>query len=280
MSENLVGLSVMVSKRYLDLKNALIDLIERGQPGDQLPSQRDLCERYAVSHMTTRRAINELTQAGRIDAVAGKGLYIASPKQQAESDPLIGFQEDMAQRGLRASSRILNAERISASPQLAATLATDADEPLIRLRRLRLTNDQPMAIQDSYLVALFCPDLLTHDLERGSLFQTLRTVYGLNLASGVTTVEALIATKADADLLGLSRPAALLVTEQITYLADGRAIEFVRSVYRADRYRLRMPNASLRGMTGLEMSVWTDARADGVVTVSTSAYTPTVEHQL
>jgi GntR family transcriptional regulator len=228
---------------YAQLKENLIAAIGRGDltPGDQIPSQRVLCERYGMSHMTVRRAINDLIGEGVIYTIPGKGLYVTERKYDAESSPLIGFSEDMARRGMTATSQVLAAEPISASTVLAHALGVEVGATLVYLRRLRLADGEPMALQGSYLPHALCPGLLEQDLATRSLFQLLREDYRLNLASGTTSVEAALADAEQARLLTLPLPAPLLIVEQLTYLDTGQAIEFVRTAYRADRYRLRMP---------------------------------------
>ncbi|HJZ47512.1 MAG TPA: GntR family transcriptional regulator [Roseiflexaceae bacterium] len=226
---------------YAQLKEEIIAAIARGElaAGDQIPSQRVLCERHGMSHMTVRRAISELLSEGVLYAIPGKGLYVTEPKQDAEP-LLIGFSEDMARRGMAASSQVLAAEIVGASTVLASALGVTVGTPLVHLRRLRLADGEPMAIQSSYLPHALCPGLLAHDLGGGSLFALLRSEYHLHLADGTTVVEAALADAEQARLLGLRLPAPVLIIEQLTYLDSGRAIEFVRSAYRADRYRLRL----------------------------------------
>jgi len=228
---------------YAQLKESLIASIGRGEltPGDQIPSQRILCERYSMSHMTVRRAISELLNEGVIYGIPGKGLYVTARKQDAESGPLSGFTEDMARRGMVASSQVLAAEIVGASTVLASALGVEVGTPLVYLRRLRLADGEPMALQGSYLLLALCPGLLEHDLARRSLFDLLRSAYGLKLADGRSTVEAALADEEQARLLRLPLPAPLLIVEQLTYLEGGQAVEFVRTAYRGDRYRLRMP---------------------------------------
>jgi GntR family transcriptional regulator len=226
---------------YAQLKEELIAAIARGDlaPGDQIPSQRGLCAKYRMSHMTVRRAISELLHEGVIYAIPGKGLYVTERKQDAEP-PLRGFTEDMSQRGMLASSQVLAAEVVGASTVLSSALGVPIGTALIYLRRLRLADGLPMAVQGSYLPQALCPGLLEHDLGRGSLFALLRDVYHLRLVDGTTAVEAALADAEHAKLLGLHLPAPLLIIEQLSYLDSGQAIEFVRSAYRADRYRLRV----------------------------------------
>jgi GntR family transcriptional regulator len=225
---------------YSQLKEELIGLMARGDlvPGDQLPSQRVLRERYGMSHMTIRRAIDELLHEGVIYAIPGKGLYVAERKQDAETDPLLSFTEEMSRRGLKASSQVLAAEIIGASTMLTRALGVEVGTQLVYLHRLRLAGGEPMALHVAYLPHTLCPGLLEHDLEHGSLYAVLRDVYGLHLAHSTRTVEAALADREQAALLQLAPPAALLIVEQLTYLDCGQAIEFSRTTYRGDRYRL------------------------------------------
>src|SRR4051812_48438700 len=123
---------------YAQLKEQIIAAIARGDlaPGDRIPSQRALCDDYRMSHMTVRRAISELLHEGVIYAIPGKGLYVTEPKQDAEP-PLRGFTEDMAQRGMVASSQVLAAEIVGASTVLSSALGVPIGTALIYLRRLR-----------------------------------------------------------------------------------------------------------------------------------------------
>ncbi len=228
---------------YAQLKEELIASIARGElvPGDQLPSQRELAERHGMSHMTIRRAIDELRHEGVVHAIPGKGLYVAQRKLDAESDPLLSFTEEMSRRGQTAGSQVLAAELVGASTVLAGTLGLEVGARLVHLGRLRLADGMPMALQTSYLPHVLCPGLLEHDLEHMSLYEVLRGVYGLHLARSRRAAEATLADTESAAALGMSYPAALLVVEQITYLESGAVVEFSRTAYRGDLYRLPLP---------------------------------------
>lgn len=227
---------------YSQIKESLLGCITRGElhPGDQLPSQRELCEQFGASHMTVRRAIEELVKLGMITAIPGKGLYVAAAKPEPESSPLVSFTEDITRRGMRPSSRVLEAYKTTASPLLAKTLEVEEGTPLIYLRRLRLGDDIPMAIQTCHLVYGLCPGLLNYDLNQDSLYRILREEFHIHLADCSATVEAALASEEEARVLALPLPAAVLITEQITYTDQGRPIEFLHSIYRGDRYRFRL----------------------------------------
>ena len=227
---------------YLKVKEEIIDLIQRGElrSNDQLPSQRELVISYGASHMTVRRALDELIDEGLIYAIPGKGIYVREHKQQAESCPLMSFTEEMALRGMHASSTVLAARLVPASTVMASTLHVELGMPLIYLRRLRLADGFPMALQVNYIKSWLCPNLLEHNLQDASLYNLLRQEYHLCLSSSKGTVEALLADEEHASLLEIELPAALLVTEQISFLEDGQPVEYARTAYRGDRYQYRI----------------------------------------
>ena len=225
---------------YAQLKETILDEIASGQlkPGDQLPSHRELCETYQMSHMTVRRAITELTNEGVINAVPGKGIYVAEPKEDADSGALISFHEDMARRGMIAQTRTLDSYMTTASTALAQIMGLETGAPLVFMRRLLLASETPMGIAHNYLAHHLCPGFLDQPLVNGSLYATLNTRYGLRLASGKRTAEAVLADQEQADLMGLPLPSALVLIEQLTFLDSGSAIEYSRILYRGDRYRV------------------------------------------
>jgi GntR family transcriptional regulator len=227
---------------YVQVKEEIIRSIQRGElaPGNQLPSQRQLVAAYGASHMTVRRALDELIGEGVIYAIPGKGIYVRDHKQEAESCPLVSFTEEMSLRGMRASSKVLAARMVPASTVMARTLDVDVGMPLVYLRRLRLADGLPMALQTNYLKSWLCPGLLDHDLENASLYHLLQEEFALCLATSKGSIEAVLADEEHASLLGLELPAALLVTEQVSFLEDGQPLEYTRTAYRGDRYQYRI----------------------------------------
>jgi GntR family transcriptional regulator len=227
---------------YAQLKDAIIHAVSSGElaAGNQIPSQRELCEKYGMSHMTVRRAINELINEGVVYAIPGKGIFVSPVKVNAEAGPLVSFTEEMARLGMRVTSKVLTAELVSASSILARGLGVEVGALLVHLERLRLADGQSMAVQTTYLPHNLCLGLLGHDLEQQSLYALLRSVYDLRLNDSTSVVEAAMASKEQASLLGVPWPSAVLVTEQITFLDNGKAIEFVRTIYRSDLYRLKV----------------------------------------
>jgi GntR family transcriptional regulator len=124
-------------------------------------------------------------------------------------------------------------------------LKVDVGVPLASLERLLLADDTPVALIVTYLPHHLCPGILSYDLEKGSLFATLRQVYGLQLSGAVSIIQTVLASQEQARLLQIRRPAALLSREQLTYLKDGTIIEFSRSFLRGDNYHIRIQEGAV-----------------------------------
>jgi GntR family transcriptional regulator len=226
---------------HVQLKEAIIKAIEQGDytADEQLPSQRELCELYTMSHMTVRRAINELVNEGVIYSIPGKGLFVAKPAQTVDFSTLHGLQEQIATFGMIASTRVLDAKLIHASTVMAQTLRVVVGTPLVYLHRLRLADNNPLALTTAYLPHHLCPDLLEKPGATESLLHTLRTAYSLQLAGSRSTISAELADPSTAALLELEIPSAVLIREQITYLDTGEPIEFSRTLSRGDIYHVQ-----------------------------------------
>ena len=233
---------------YANLKEVLITKIANGElkSGDRLPSHHTLCEQFSVSYMTMRRAISELTHEGVLVAIQGKGIFVAENKQVVELSGIQSFTEDMRRRGLVASAKLIESNIIYASTVMVQVLGVKVGEPLVNIRRLRLANDQPIAIQSVFIPQMFCPDILNCDFNQVSLYKLFTDMYHLSITSSKGTVGAVLASAEDAEWLQIKLPAPLLVTERITYLADGSPLEYARSLYCADRYQIPLNDQALQ----------------------------------
>jgi GntR family transcriptional regulator len=224
---------------YQQLQATLRARIESGRYGalKRLPSERDLSHKFGVSRMTVRQALDALTQEGLIYGKVGKGTFISEPKIDQQLAALTGFSEEMQRRGQSSSSRVLKAVVIHATKSVAAALQLDHKARVVNLLRLRLANSTPLAVENAYLPAHLCPDLLTHDFSRESLYDVLRHQYGWRLVRAQQAVCARLANPGELKLLALRSPAPILALERITIVEQGFPIEYVCSAYRGDRYK-------------------------------------------
>lgn len=225
--------------KYYQLKEILRGQIERDElrPGSLVPPERELCDQYGVSRMTARQAIVELVNEGLLYREQGRGTFVAAEKVRQEAERLASFSEDMASRGLRATSSVLDAETVEAGPVVARLLGVEETEEVVRLRRVRYAGGEPMALETSHLSSSVAGGLLALDLSERSLYEELRA-RGVRIDSAEQSYEATLVNDFEARHLGVPPGSPALLLERVTRDEHGRAFEYVKSTYRGDRYRI------------------------------------------
>jgi GntR family transcriptional regulator len=226
---------------HVQLRDALVEQIISGAlpVGLRIPSERELCRSYNVSRTTTRRTLSQLMHEGWIYTVVGKGTYVAPNRLEQELKPITGFADDLRRRGISVMSHVVTAGNVKASDEVAAYLDLTPGAPLVELERVRVATGTPLVLQVAFLPEHLCPDLLRFDFATRSLYDVLRTEYGLPLRRGETVIKADLATGRECGLLDGEDPMPVLRTFQTTYLDDDRPIEYCQSVFRGDLYELR-----------------------------------------
>ena len=227
---------------FQQIKAALEQAIASGELAahQRIPSERELSTAFGVSRMTLRQALLEMTSDGILYTRSGKGTYVAERKIEQPLQRLSSFTQDIVARGMRPASQVLAQELLSAPLELAGALQVPPGSELVRIRRLRLADEQPLALETSHLPHSLCPGLLRHDLSRTSLYELLRTEYGVVLGSAKQTIEASQPVADERQLLRLPDGIPVLRIHRLTSGVDGRLVEFVRAVYRGDRYQLHV----------------------------------------
>ena len=212
--------------------------IESGEwtPEAQVPSERELCEQFSVSRITVRQALHQLVTDGRLIRIHGRGTYVATSPLKKQLLPLVGFSEDMLQRGQKPGARVLRFESATASLAVAQALRLSAGEGVLVLRRLRLANGRPMALETVYLPEQIMPGLLDESLEDRSLYQLLRQKYGIRPARAVQQWQAVPCPSADSKLLDVKKASPVLQIQRTTFDSEGRPFEYLESFFRGDRY--------------------------------------------
>jgi GntR family transcriptional regulator len=223
---------------YKRIQYALQERIVAGelQPGDAVPSERELARAYEVSLMTARHALEEMEREGLVDRRRGSGTFVALPK--IHFNRLASFTEQMASRGLPARSRVLYAGVVEGEPEAAARLSLPANSSLVKVERLRQSGEQPFALESCYLPAEEFAGLASLPLERRSLFATLERDYGVELAYADEELDATAASAHVAKLLAIHVGAPVMRIRQVIYSTQGKASIYVIGIYRSDRYTL------------------------------------------
>jgi len=227
--------------RYFQLVTILRARIEAGewQPHEAIPSERQLEVLYSVSRTTVRQAVGLLIRQGLVYQLHGKGTFVSPRKLQKGLVELTSFSEDMLQRGLLPGQRILELAEVEAPEQVRQHLELSPEvRTVTRLERVRTGDGQPIGLQTSYLHLPAGVTLTLEQLqESGSLYAILQEKYNINLVAADETLEVTVATPREALLLEVPAGSPLLLSERVLWTNERRAIEFVKILYRGDRYR-------------------------------------------
>ena len=223
---------------YLQLQEVLKDDIQNGRlkPGDQLPPERELSEQFRMSRMTVRQALNQLVNDGLLFRVQGKGTFVARPKITQNLWQLSSFTEDMLSRGMKPGAVVIEQEIIHADHKLAEYFQLEKDMRLIKIRRLRTADGEPIALETTHLPYHAFSGILEKDLQ-GSLYELLAREYSIVLVRARQSIEARDARPLEAGLLKIPEKTPVLIIERLSYDNNMHVIEYVNSCYRADKYK-------------------------------------------
>ncbi|MGA5549826.1 GntR family transcriptional regulator [Streptomyces pseudogriseolus] len=219
------------------VRDALLELIEARRPGDAVPSERALCARLGVSRPTVRAAVDELVVAGLLVREHGRGMFVAAEKITQELVAGRGALTVPQAKGVW-TSRVLELRTLPAGARVGRRLRVSPAATIRYAARLRLVDGAPMAIEHLHLPAVLVPGLTEAELEQGDLYEHFRDRHGVRVAEAVQSVEPTVVTRAEADLLDVPELSPALLFERLTTDTAGRPVEYVRSVYRGDRYRI------------------------------------------
>jgi GntR family transcriptional regulator len=205
--------------------------------GDRLPPERQLCHDFDVSRSTLRQALGELEARGLISRHQGRGTFVTRPRLQLPIAGAFSISEAMRQNGLLISTRVIGVQVIEASRQLASDLACLPGDAVVLIERLRSGNGEAMVLDTAYLREDLFPGLAEADLEHRSLYEMLRTDYGREVAEAQETIEPVILTPRECQLLAVPPHTTALLTRRITSDVHGVVVALGQVLLRGDRSR-------------------------------------------
>ncbi len=223
--QNTEGTSLL----HLNVSNSIRDKIYRREwkPGQKLPSEHALCERYKVSRGTIRRALSSLVEEGLIYQKQGKGSFVS---ECALSHPAgvrpLSFADSLSRQNISYVTNVVVNEVLPATPEIANNLGVDIKTPVLHLVRVRTDKSGPLICQDSYSNLKECPGLQESDFTKVSLFDAVQQTSKRAINKAEIRYSARMAGQRIADLLKVEPVSPMLVLEQIIKLEDDAIIEW------------------------------------------------------
>jgi GntR family transcriptional regulator len=226
---------------YAQIEEAIKTKINKREymPGQELPTERELTELFNVSRMTIRQAIANLVHKGILYRIPGKGAFVSKEVIEKKLE-IESFSEDMRKRGLTPGSIVIQFEKISPSEEVREKLNLSENDKIYLLNRLRLADNEPIAIEYCYLPEKFFPNIIKYNMVNCSLYTIMKEEYNVHFNYMKQSLKAASLNKKDAEMLIGKSKGVGLVSERLMYNIEEIPIEFTKTIYNAERYTFNM----------------------------------------
>jgi GntR family transcriptional regulator len=223
---------------YNKVKDALVRKIESNEwpLNSKIPPERELCDILNVSRITVRQALHELELKGNLSRKQGRGTFVTAPKIEQRLLNLYGFSEEVKKMGFQPSSRIIDFHISPCSEKVAQKLNVEPGTQVYYLKRVRIANNEPIAIETSYIPCTLCPALSSEEVVEMGLYNVMRAKFNLFPDKAEDAIESVLISPDSASLLNIGKHTPCLSLERCTMAGD-TVVEYCRGVFRGDRYK-------------------------------------------
>lgn len=230
---------------YFQLQENLRQKILSGfyKPGDLLPSEKQLTEKFEVSRTTVRQSIKNLEREGLIETKRALGSFV---KLEHFDEPILGirsYTDEALKQGYIPSSKIINFGIINASSEIKEVLKLNENEDVYIIKRLRSLNELPTGIDTSYVPVRLAPNLTRKDFKNTgveqSLYRILENKYNLCLFTAEEIIDATTVNNEEAIILGFNVNYPINLRIRTVFLPDGTPCIYMKSVYK-NRYKIQL----------------------------------------
>jgi GntR family phosphonate transport system transcriptional regulator len=213
---------------WRQIQQILEEEISKGvhQPGEQLPTEAQLAERFSVNRHTVRRALAGLEEKGVVRVEQGRGTFVHEQVIDYRLGKRTRFTENLSSQSRSASGSLLEVSEEPADEKVAAALGLAVGTAVIRLLKVGEADGRRISISDHWYPAARCRGIDVHFRATGSLSESLHALGIGDYTRQSTRIIARIPSGADADHLRQPRSRPVLVTESVNVDAQGEVVEF------------------------------------------------------
>jgi GntR family transcriptional regulator len=209
-------------------------------PSSQIPSEREIGERFDASRITVRHALGDLQREGLIFTLQGKGSFVSRPRARQDVTSLMGFAESMTPKGYEVINQLLGLDVIDAEGPVAERLRLPDGARATRIRRLRLLNREPVSLEITYVPEALGARLAQADLITRDIFLILENDCATPLGHADLTIDAVLADSDLAQALRIDAGAPVMRIERLTHDQQRNPVDFEYLYFRADAFQYRL----------------------------------------
>lgn len=228
-------------KLYVELKEALQS--GKYKKGDKLPTEKELCQTHGISRLTVRRAMDELRREGFIHRLKGKGTFVTEPKREEQLATLTGFTDEAKRKGRLTHSVVLENKLVKVPADAVELFNIPTDAMVVLLKRVRFLEGEPYAIEEAYLnvgADIRFLNITQRDMESESLYVILRNEFNISISYAREEMELTNLKSEEASFLRQEPEDCAILRKRFTYTRSDVCIEYVISLYRADKSRFKI----------------------------------------
>lgn len=226
---------------YRQIADTLRERIQRGalKPGDALPTESALQEEFAVSRVTVRQALKQLTQEAIIESIQGSGSYVKEERVNYDIYQLTSFYEKLVDRNVETHSDVRVFEAIDASHDLAAKLQVTEGEKIWHVKRVRFIKQKAVTLEETWMPLALFPDL-TWQVMENSKYHFIEQIKKMVIDRSEQEIVPVMPSEEVASLLALDPHQPILEKISRGFLNDGRVFEYSRNAFKSDDYKFTL----------------------------------------
>jgi GntR family transcriptional regulator len=224
--------------KSLLIKNYLLNRIRSGelQPNDCIESEVELADKFNVSRMTARSAIEELSTRGYFYRRRGKGTFVREPSSSTDRT-FHSFSEALALKGQSARNQVVTYFHAGPNSEVIAHLQIRKSEEILYIQRLRIVDELPYAYEDSaYVSSIF--GVCTEEILAGSIYEHLESQRHVKIVLSNQEIESVSADEWLSKWLDVPVGSPLLKITTVAIMRNGIAFEYTKTYYRSDRFKM------------------------------------------
>jgi GntR family mannosyl-D-glycerate transport/metabolism transcriptional repressor len=226
---------------YRQIADAIRLQVENGElkAGDALPTESALQAQFAVSRVTVRQALKQLTEQQIIESIQGSGSYVKEEKVNYDIYQLTSLYEKLADRNVETHSEVQIFEVAKADDILAAHLQLAVDDKVWHVKRVRFIKQKPVTLEETWMPLTLFPDL-TWEVMENSKYHFIENVKKMVIDRSEQEIIPVMPSEDVVKALGVDASKPVLEKVSRGYLRDGRVFEFSRNVFKSDDYKFTL----------------------------------------